>query len=1137
MKRFINRLMHTSLGLPVGLFLLGLVLSTSFALWKQREIGVQAERQFQRRIERVTLDIEQRFEKVVYGLNGLKALFAAKENIKRAEFLASMASHDMAHEFPGVRGFGFVQRVKQAEVAAFVANTQADGMPQFAIKQLYDTRPDDLYVAKFIEPAASNAGVLGFDTGSDTAPREALLHAIDTGEATLTSALRLLQDDGKTPGVLMFVPVYANGSRHLTVQERRNAIIGLVYAPIVIDELLNKLAVVGIDLADFDLFDGIPGSPGATLMFDSDKNSTHHTDVNAAPLNRRFSITKPITLPGHDFTIRVNSTSKSDAQYDQATPWLIFFASTLFSGLLALLVHQQILKRRRAEQREQGMTNELAQMAQVVQHTFNAVSIADRHGKISWVNPGFERITGYSAADAVGKTHAELLGSGKAEPLVLQQLADAAVSGRHCRVEILNRAKDGRKFWVDTEIQPQFDASGQVTGFMEISSDITANKLNEARSQAQKELMQSILDNIPIGLSAFDNALNLIAKNHEFQTALDLPDTLFEGPITTFESIIRFNANRGEYGEGDHALMVESIIERARHPAIHQLERVRPNGVVLEVLGAPLPAGGFVTTYANISARKRAEAVERSLTAQLRRDEDRSNDFSLSASDWFWETDKDHRFCYFSNSFEQIYGQPQAQLLGKSRHEILQLDQFNPPEIVAAHLAQLDAHLPFKNFEYQVRKSDGHVIWVAVAGVPHLDEHGNFAGYRGTGTHISERKANEESLRQALQFAQAATLAKSQFLANMSHEIRTPMNGVLGMLELLMGSGLSGRQRDYAQNANGAARSLLGILNDILDFSKVESGKMELDPEPFSVADVMRDLHTILLANLKEKQVSLRIELDPALPKLMIGDAGRLRQVLINLGGNAIKFTAIGEVYIRVRVRRGDLTKVVLAFEVIDSGIGLSPEQQHRVFTGFSQAEASTSRRFGGTGLGLAISQRLVALMGGEIKVTSSLGAGSTFYFDLHFPLCEPSGATAELTPSAPIAEIPASGPPLAGLRVLLVEDNLINQLVARELLAKQGALVQLAENGQLAIEALLATPAGFDVVLMDVQMPVMDGLQATRHIRQQLKLTRLPIIAMTANVMSSDRADCLAAGMNDHIGKPFNIKELVALLLQCTLP
>ena len=811
---------------------------------------------------------------------------------------------------------------------------------------------------------------------------------------------------------------------------------------------------------------------------------------------------------------RVNATLQTEPQRGQITPWWIFFAGTLFSGLLALLVRQQILGRSRAEQ--------LAQMAQVVQHTFNAVSITDREGIISWVNPGFERITGYRAVEAVGKTHAELIGSEKADPLARTQLAEAVRSGTHCRVEILNQSKEGSDFWVDTEIQPQFDADGQVTGFMEISSDISTNKRAEARMLAQQELMQSILDNIPIGLSAFDSELHLIAKNQEFQTALEFPDALFSGPITTFESIIRFNAERGEYGEGDHSLAVQTIIERARHPVLHQLERVRPNGVVLEVRGAPLPGGGFVTAYADISERKKSQ-LQIQNSAQLLRG-------AIAAIDQaFALYDEDDRLVFFNEKYASLFGSLKDKvLLGASFADLIRMVAelgiyLEAHGRVDEWLAERMATYTLCNASMMQTTADGRVFNIIDRRLP-------------DGQTVCFLIDVTEFVR-ATQAAESANVAKSQFLANMSHEIRTPMNGVMGMLALLKESGLNDRQRDYAQNAEGAARSLLGILNDILDFSKVEAGKLELDPEPFSMADVTHDLHTILSANLKEKQISLKFELDPELPLLVIGDAGRLRQVLINLGGNAIKFTAKGEVTIRVRVRRRDSSKVVLAFEVIDSGIGLSPEQQRRVFTGFSQAEASTSRRFGGTGLGLAISQRLVTLMGGEIKVTSSLGAGSTFYFDLHFPLCEqPISAATESMPNALQKEVAVSEPRLAGLRVLLVEDNLINQIVARELLGIQGALVQLAANGQLAVDALLTHPTGFDVVLMDLQMPVMDGLQATRHIRQQLKLTRLPIIAMTANVMESDREDCLAAGMNDHIGKPFNVKDLVACLLRFTV-
>ncbi len=390
-------------------------------------------------------------------------------------------------------------------------------------------------------------------------------------------------------------------------------------------------------------------------------------------------------------------------------------------------------------------------------------------------------------------------------------------------------------------------------------------------------------------------------------------------------------------------------------------------------------------------------------------------------------------------------------------------------------------------------------------------------------------------LAQARDQAEANSLAKSQFLANMSHEIRTPMNAILGMLRLLQGTELSPRQADYANKAEGAAKSLLGLLNDILDFSKVEAGKMSLDPQPFRPDHLMRDLSDILSANVGSKTLVLEFEQDPALPPVLVGDAMRLGQVLLNLGSNALKFTSQGRVVIGMRLLALEGHTAKVAFSVQDSGIGIAPENRDHIFSGFAQAEASTTRRFGGTGLGLTISQRLVELMGGDLRLDSVLGQGSTFHFTLALPLAAEPVRRASGSPDAVQSQGAAGVAPqrLAGMRLLVVEDNPINQQVAQELLASQGAQVTLAANGQLGAEAVASTQPPFDAVLMDIQMPVLDGYGATRLIRQRWSPQQLPIIAMTANAMASDRQACLAAGMNDHVGKPFDLNHLVAVLLQ----
>ena len=436
-------------------------------------------------------------------------------------------------------------------------------------------------------------------------------------------------------------------------------------------------------------------------------------------------------------------------------------------------------------------------------------------------------------------------------------------------------------------------------------------------------------------------------------------------------------------------------------------------------------------------------------------------------------------------------------------------------------------------------RKTGEIYWVSATVVPLLGPDGFVQEYIAIRTDITDRKRIESSLEVAKNAAEQASVAKSQFLANMSHEIRTPMNAILGMLQLLQRTALTEEQKDYTEKTAGAARSLLGLLNDILDFSKVEAGKMELDVRPFVLSELMRDVEVILASNVGSKPVRLVLEVAPDVAPHLLGDDMRLRQVLVNLGGNALKFTEQGEVRVRVRMAAQPDMQDRVEFSVRDSGIGIAPEHLAHIFDGFSQAESSTTRRFGGTGLGLAICQRLVGMMGGELQLSSVLGEGSCFYFAVRLPATDSPVVN---TPE-PVTKAAAAAPPadkvqrLQGMHLLVVEDNKINQMVATGLLSQEGATITLAENGALGVQAVANAQRSFDAVLMDLQMPVMDGFEATRSIRQDLGIVHLPIIAMTANAMASDREACLAVGMNDHVGKPFELDHLVGVLQRLVRP
>ncbi|CAO3413824.1 ATP-binding protein [Azospirillum doebereinerae] len=479
---------------------------------------------------------------------------------------------------------------------------------------------------------------------------------------------------------------------------------------------------------------------------------------------------------------------------------------------------------------------------------------------------------------------------------------------------------------------------------------------------------------------------------------------------------------------------------------------------------------------------------------------------------------------YVSPSVRELLGHEPAEIAGRQAAALLHPDD---QRSAAAAFNGLEPGAPPVSLIHRIRHRDGRFLWVETSMRPARDDSSAFTVVAAV-RDVTERKLYEEQLHEARAAAEAGNRVKSEFLASMSHEIRTPLNGVIGFADLLLGTELTAEQRQYVALQREAGRGLLAIIGDILDYSKIEAGKLELEERGFDLHRLMRDVRDLMSNAASQKGLALELALGAPVPRFVQGDEARIRQILLNLLGNAVKFTERGSVLVSVgvlsadeAVGRGDggATGVApLRFSVSDTGTGIAPSEQAHLFQRFSQGDSSTTRRYGGTGLGLIISKQLSELMGGRIGFHSSPGIGSTFWFELPLPVAAEGRAD----------ERPAAATGRRTARILLAEDVPMNQIVTSSILCKAGHMVEVAEDGEAAVEAVRL--GQFDLILMDMQMPRMDGLQATAAIRRMEDGRRaIPIVALTANALADQLQRCLDAGMNDHVTKPIERDTLLA--------
>lgn len=1157
------------------------------------------------------------YREVLYSGVGL---FEASSDVSRKEWHTFVDKLQIKKYFPGIQGLGYSVVLREGDLAKNIQEVRNEGFPSYKIHP--EGKRELCTPIIYIEPFDHrNKRAFGYDMYSEKKRRYAMNRTIETGLSSLSSKVQLIQENGEDvqSGFILYTPLYKKDMPIQTKEQRHKAIKGFIYAVFRTKDFINGALKNTLKNINMKMYDGI----------DKNKNNIMYSSTDKSNINHKFNENIKIELDGHIWTFEFTEKSIFLDNRENLNAIIFTILGFLISLLLSLLIKRQseieILK-------DDALFN-----------VSQGVMVTNNKREIIYTNKAFEDLTGYTRELIYGQ-QADFLQGDNTDSESIDYIKEKLKTLKPFECEILNYKKDGTEFWNRLAITPIFDDNNKIKRYIGIQNDITAKKILEKSMLFEKNLIENILNNTSAIIALIDMngvmvKLNEYGKNFVGYTQEEISSKPYfwirfipSGTRKNVENIIN-EAKKNNLIEKKQNSWLSKKGEEKTFEWSNQI--IRDSNNQPEYI---ITVGIDVTS--EVLAQKEREQFQKQLAL--------SAEMSGLA---FWELNlKTNMFTL--NDLYYTFLNTSIEKEGSYEFDVkTYLDAFIPKKsqeilIKVIHTAFTKNKDYQDNFEYEMIRRDGETLQVLVNYFITYDEEGKPDKAYGTKFNLTKQKEKEKILIEAKKKAEYASKAKSEFLANMSHEIRTPLNGIIGLTNLVLETDLTELQKNYLKKSIVSSEALLHVINDILDYSKIESNKIELEHISFQLDKLLHQVSNLFIYEAQNKNVEFDCTIAPSIHNNLIGDPFRINQILINLVGNAIKFTHQGSIHISVNFEELKENSMKLNFSVKDTGIGISKEKQKKLFKNFSQVDTSNTREYGGSGLGLVISEKLAHLMGGEILVDSVEGKGSTFNFstkvefttkdyvfltqdlkdkkvliinnkkdtrelinqtlktfDLNTRISRDGENALEILNSEKIDFVivewevsndnridftniinathdnkniktiivssfdkreqllsiaktsnikkdniliePFCSSTLLNIlvskshvkieknkdenklfakgKVLLVEDNEINQLVAKHNLENIGLEVSTAINGLIAVQKVQKNH--YDMIFMDLQMPVMDGFEASKKIREFSK--DIPIIALTAAVMEEDLKMTKNAGMNEHLSKPIDMNKL----------